>query len=69
MPKKALEFQTIFTELQIELAAAKTRCAEVVMKARRTREHVRHCRALRNGSTWSPEPEPIFINERSGHVH
>jgi|KBSMisStaDraftv2_1062788.scaffolds.fasta_scaffold179639_2 hypothetical protein len=62
-------FQTIFAELEIELAATKMCCAEVVVKARRTREHVRRCRGRRNGSKWSPEPEPIFVNERSGHVH
>jgi len=69
MAKKAIEFQMIFTALEIALAATKMRCAQVVVKARRTREHVQHCRARRNGSTWSPKPEAIFINERSGHVH
>jgi len=69
MANKAIEFQTIFTELQIELAATKIHCAEVAVKARRTREHVRYCRALRSGSKSSPDPEPIFVNERSGRVH
>jgi hypothetical protein len=69
MTRKANEFQMIFSALRLELAATKMRCVEVVAKAHRTREHVRRCRARRNRSTWSPEPEPIFVNERSRHVH
>jgi hypothetical protein len=63
------EFQTIFATLQVQLAATKMRCAEVVAKAQDTRDHVQRARARRNRFSWTPEHPPTFVSERSAQVH